>query len=729
MRSQRYNRRWPPLDMLNLAAILQNHGHFVVLHDARAVGLSPERLSRLTADADRVVVDTSPLDRWQCPNLDLTHLVRLTRSIPAEKLILCGVHGTLFPSRMTELTGARIIMSGEPEVSGPALFNALDRKSPLSGVPGIHWTEGGKIQSGPPAPLADLCAMPLPAYSLVRPEMYEYELLGKKLAVLETARGCPNRCAFCLKTMYGSRVRLKDPLQVASELELVLSLGFETVYFIDLEFTMLRERTLELCEILRKYGLRWCCQTRIDAVDAHLLRQMRKSGCSLIHYGIESGMEKTRELAGKPLSNARIERVILETRQAGIAAAGFFLFGFPWETASDWRETGRFARRLPLSYASFHRVTPYPGTSLGKAFEHEPWWVSGWTGAACGGPDLTREFLKFYLRPAYLLDAFRSGADPAPSFRLFAGFLSGMLSFFTPAGKVPPESTGPAPPSDMRETSMQTAVVQTALKISHDRHGPPALSLVIPVYNEQDTLIPNLRKLLFFFQDRGIDAEIIIGSNGSTDATVEMGRLIESIWPGRIGFFHLSSRGAVGKVFRIAAGLASAPLIISMDMDLSVDLEFIASALDLLRTADVVVGSKKSGAQSRSAVRLLGSKLFILCAGVLLRLPYDDYSIGAKAYRVSSVQPLLPGMSEDTNYVLDLLCRARQAELRIEVLPIACSDWRTSRFRLFREALTRFLHLFRLWMRQIGKSARTRALDSQPDESPAKPYPRPLHER
>jgi len=696
MRSQRYNRCWPPLDMLNLAAILQNNGHVVVFHDARADELSPNRLYRLTAAADRVVVNTSPLDRWQCPNLDLTHLVRLTRSIPREKLILCGVHGTLFPSRMAELTGAGVIMSGEPEVSGPALFSALDQKSPLSGVPGIHWTEGGKLQSGPPAPLADLCAMPLPAYSLVRPEMYEYELLGKKLAVLETARGCPNRCAFCLKTMYGSRVRMKDPLQVASELELVLSLGFENVCFIDLEFTMLRERTLELCEILRKYGLRWCCQTRIDAVDAHLLRQMRKSGCSLIHYGIESGIERTRELVGKPLSNAQIERAVLETRQAGIAAAGFFLFGFPWETASDRRETGRFARRLPLSYASFHRVTPYPGTPLGKALEHEPWWVSGSTEAAGNGPDLTREFLKFYMRPAYLLDVFRSGANPAASFRLFAGFLSGMLSFFTPPGKAAPELTRPAPPSQMLEIS-----TQTALKNSHGSPELPDLSLVIPVYNEQDTLIPNLRKLLLFFQDKGIDAEIIIGSNGSTDATVEIGRMIEPIRPGRIRFFHIDRRGVVGEIFTIAVGLALAPVLISMDMDLSVDLEFITSALDLLRTTDIVVGSKKSGAQSRSPLRLLGSTLFILCARVLLRLPYDDYSIGAKAYRVSSVRPLLPGMSEDTNYVLDLLSRAQRAGLTIEVLPIACSDWRKSRFRLFREALTRFLYLFHLW---IGKS-------------------------
>ncbi len=427
MRSQRYNRRWPPLDMLNLAALLQNDGHSAVLHDARAEGLSPNSIGRLAAAADRVIVNTSPLDRWQCPNLELGPLVEWTRSVPRDKLILCGVHGTLFPSRMMELTGARIIMAGEPEISGPALFRALERNSSLSEVPGIHWTEEGEIHWGPPSYFADLSALPLPAYALVRPQMYEYELLGKKLALIETSRGCPNRCTFCLRTMYGSRVRLKDPRQVASELELVLSLGDETVYFTDLEFTSMRERSLELSEIFGRYGFRWCCQTRVDAVDAHLLRQMRKSGCSLIHYGIESGVERTRELIGKRFSNTQIERAILETRKAGIAAAGFFLFGFPWETPSDWKETGRFACSLPLSYASFHRVTPYPETVLGKAFPLEPWWVAG-RAEAGQGPDLTRIFLKFCLRPAYLRDVFGAGANLAGAFRLFSSFLSGMLT-------------------------------------------------------------------------------------------------------------------------------------------------------------------------------------------------------------------------------------------------------------------------------------------------------------
>ncbi len=229
---------------------------------------------------------------------------------------------------------------------------------------------------------------------------------------------------------------------------------------------------------------------------------------------------------------------------------------------------------------------------------------------------------------------------------------------------------------------------------------PPVLSILVPLYNEQETLIPSLRKLLLFLQAEGLDAEIILGSNGSTDATVEICRTIATVLPWPIRFFHINNRGAVGLVFKMAAELVSSPLVISMDIDLSVDLEFITRAVELLEKCDLVVGSKKCGTQSRSPLRLLGSNLFILCARVLLRLPYDDYSIGAKAYRVSSIRPLLRGISNDTNYVLDLLCGARRAGLKIEVYPIACEDWRTSRFKLLREALVRFAYLFRLW---IGK--------------------------
>lgn len=222
------------------------------------------------------------------------------------------------------------------------------------------------------------------------------------------------------------------------------------------------------------------------------------------------------------------------------------------------------------------------------------------------------------------------------------------------------------------------------------------LSILIPLYNEQEILIPNLRRLLLFMQRRGLNAEILLGSNGSDDSTVSIGTALQAENPGLIRFFHLERRGCVGRVFKIAVEIASTPVLIALDADLSVDLEFISKALCVLQDHDIALGSKQAGYQSRSVLRLLGSHLFIFCAQKLLSLEYDDYSIGAKGYRVEVAKLLAPDVSEDTNYVLDLLCKAQRKGFKIATVPIACADWRISRFRLLREGLIRFLHLFRL---------------------------------
>jgi len=232
----------------------------------------------------------------------------------------------------------------------------------------------------------------------------------------------------------------------------------------------------------------------------------------------------------------------------------------------------------------------------------------------------------------------------------------------------------------------------------------PDCSILIPLYNEEQSLIQSVRKLIGFLRRHGIEFEILLGSNGSTDSTVLIGEMLEDTAPGMIRFFHIKERGLVGKVFEDAAAMASSPYLISVDVDLSTDLEFIPKALELLREHDIVVGSKKSGCQDRSSTRLLGSMLFIACTQRMLSLPYDDYSIGAKGYRLEAIGPLVQGISEDTNYVIDLLFKARRAGLKIKLLPVACADWRRSRFRLLREGLVRFSHLFRLWLKQFGSS-------------------------
>ncbi|MBW1712726.1 MAG: glycosyltransferase family 2 protein, partial [Deltaproteobacteria bacterium] len=131
------------------------------------------------------------------------------------------------------------------------------------------------------------------------------------------------------------------------------------------------------------------------------------------------------------------------------------------------------------------------------------------------------------------------------------------------------------------------------------------LSLFIPVYNEAQLLEPNLARLRVFLEALNLPFEIIVGSNGSLDATVAIGRGLAQA-DRRLIFFHLEAKGP-GAAFREGVRRARFDYIITQDMDLSVDLGFIPLALAALDECDLVIGSKRLGAQRRSWVRIVGS--------------------------------------------------------------------------------------------------------------------------
>ncbi len=426
---QRYNRRWPPLDLLNVAALLRADGFHVALRDARATSIARGDMAESVRWADLVIATTSPLDRWQCPNLDLQPLLEQAREIPREKLVLCGVHGTLFPESLMRFTGARMVIRGEPEDTAVALCRALRQGASLTGVPSLSCLEGGKIEHHPSGSPVALSSLPVPAYDLTEPGHYEYELMGERTAILETSRGCPHRCVYCLKTMYGSSLRMKPAEQVAREIEAVLEQGYRSIYFMDLEFSLDPRRTLELCRTIGPLSVQWCCQTRVDTVNAGLLEEMAKAGCGLIHFGIESGDPDVLKRIRKGITLRQVEDAVRWAREAGMATAGFFLPGLPREGPRAWKATEALARRLNPTYASFHIVTPYPGTELGEACHMDsPWWEEKKTGNDALEGRLRRTYLRYYLRPGYWMEFLRRGAWRASGLRLFVQFLQGMAS-------------------------------------------------------------------------------------------------------------------------------------------------------------------------------------------------------------------------------------------------------------------------------------------------------------
>jgi glycosyltransferase involved in cell wall biosynthesis len=222
-------------------------------------------------------------------------------------------------------------------------------------------------------------------------------------------------------------------------------------------------------------------------------------------------------------------------------------------------------------------------------------------------------------------------------------------------------------------------------------------TVAIPLYNEEAILVPNTERLLAFLDGLGREYEVLIGSNGSTDSTTAIGVDLLRRSP-RVSFFHIPQRG-VGLAFREFVDRARYPLLVSADMDLSVDLSFIPAALELLETHDVVVGSKKLGHQKRALVRKFGSDLFLRIARLLLGMAYEDYSIAAKGYRVETLRRFKDRINEGSSYVIEICFLTQRSGGRVIQIPVSCEDWRSSKFNLLNEAVYKYSHLLRLWFR------------------------------
>lgn len=221
------------------------------------------------------------------------------------------------------------------------------------------------------------------------------------------------------------------------------------------------------------------------------------------------------------------------------------------------------------------------------------------------------------------------------------------------------------------------------------------LTVIVPVLNEADIIEANTRALTTYLEGLGRPFEIILVSNGSTDRTEVVGRrLAETLSPVR--FFSLPEPG-VGSAFALGVRQARYPYIVSVDMDLSIDLDLIPRAVVLLKDYHIVVGSKKMGAQKRRLWRKTGSSVFILTARWLLGLDFEDYSIAAKGYRRDVIWKHLHRIDDGTSYVLDIIYHTLAAGGRAVEIPVYCQDYRASKFNLVDEARYRFKNLFLLW--------------------------------
>jgi radical SAM superfamily enzyme YgiQ (UPF0313 family) len=365
-RQGQYRRAWPPLDLAMAGQLLERDGFGVTILDNNVERRTPDEIGRLALAHDLSFVTSSPYDRWQCPALDITFFYDAIRHIPRDRLVVMGAHVSERTDVTLRATGAAAAILHEPE---PTILDVC-RNGIRPGAPGLAVLDDGAVRRGPEPAALDLESAPFPAFDKLPMGRYYYELMGRDFAILEASRGCPYRCTFCYLGMYGARFRQKSVGRFLAEIEwAVREHGCRNLYFMDLEFALNRRFVRSLCEAMLSKGLRvqWCCQTRVSDVDDELVALMKRAGCTLIHFGVESGSERILQQTDKKITLEQAIEAVAVTNRHGVRSAVFMNLGFPGETVDDVRATRRFAQKLAPSFASFHLVIPFPGTPLGRA--------------------------------------------------------------------------------------------------------------------------------------------------------------------------------------------------------------------------------------------------------------------------------------------------------------------------------------------------------------------------
>lgn len=413
----------PPLSLALMAALLRNNKIYFKLLDATALNLKSEEICEWLTESkfnpDIIIYCTTTATILA----DTESLLILKKKFCA-KLIAFGAHLSGAPKETLEkIPNIDIGIIGEPEYTILDLLNK-DNLEKLHEVDGIVWRNGKEINiTKNRSWIEDLDRLPQPAWDLLPLEKYVLPFINKKYLIVETSRGCPFACDFCVASLnHGIKFREKRPETVVDEIEdLKKKFNINNFNLFGDTVTLNKNFVEKFCDelIKRNLNIRWLTNTRADTIyDLDLVKKMKESGCWMLSIGIESYNEKTRNNMQKKLETDKITQAIRLLRERGIISFGFFIYGYPGETEKDMYETTKFALSLPLDYANFYPAVPYPGTafytkSMDNGYLHSSSWDKmEYSSYIIKTKDLnetivkkaiSQAYLSFYLRPQFII--------------------------------------------------------------------------------------------------------------------------------------------------------------------------------------------------------------------------------------------------------------------------------------------------------------------------------------
>lgn len=373
-----------PMGLMYVGSYLCHAGYKVCILDLNNIQNMAHACAKIKSElAGAIAVGFSVMSA-QIPNaLEVSKYVKQVD--PTIPIIWGGVHPTLYPKQVAQCEFIDFAVRGEGEITALELLKAIEQNGNFENVRGIAFqsSERQEVTMTDSREFIDMNKLPPIEWKLLESmklgsNIKEIAKLTGHGIWLQTSRGCPHRCAFCINPILKLRYRYKRSDLVLNEIKRLVDLGVDHIWFLDETFFVNKKRVVEIMEGIQERGLKfkWFANVRADYfrpdyINVEFALRMKRSGCELLGIGAESGSQRILDMLKKDIT---VEDTLNSARvlnKAGIKGHFSFMVGLPGEEENDVIKTLQLIEgimKIDTSY-SFRVVAlqiyrPYPGSEL-----------------------------------------------------------------------------------------------------------------------------------------------------------------------------------------------------------------------------------------------------------------------------------------------------------------------------------------------------------------------------
>lgn len=436
----------PPIGISYIAAVLRKEGFEVRILDLNAIEMDKGEMLNYIGDYSPELIGLTAVTITINKCFDIAKAIK--EQNPKINIVIGGPHPTSLPEESIKNKYIDFVVVGEGERTIIELVKELKEKGKsFEKIDGLVFKNKKKvIRNDPRESIENLNELPFPAIDLLPLERYRStDTKHEKFMPILTSRGCPGVCIFCNKLIFGHKCKMRSAKDIIEEILELYAKGYRDFHILDDLFTNNRQRVVEFCNLLIQKNLKitWKCANgiRVNTVDIELLRLMKKVGCYMVNYGVESGNQEILNNIKKGQTLNQVENAVRLTKMAGINCGCCFIIGNLGDTRTTIQETIKFAKKLNPDVAMFSILIPYPGTRIRDIIEGEgKILLNDWDEydnfrgkAVFEHKELKKEMMEEMYKKAYREFYFRPGYIMRQIFkrRTFSEFKSRIQAFFT----------------------------------------------------------------------------------------------------------------------------------------------------------------------------------------------------------------------------------------------------------------------------------------------------------